>query len=679
MSRVDGEIDKTPFSIGALHVVPKRNRLVRDGVEHALEPRVMDVFCVLAENGEQVTSRRDLTDRIWRVEFGADEGLTRAVSVLRRVIRDTGDNDVYVETIPKRGYRLTRPVVRSVDPSEGQAIETESAAPPSAETAANAKTATTHRRLLVVALVVAAVSATVATWQVLRDHQVDDRPDLTGHTTRKSVAVLPFVALSDDSGDDYFGKGVAEELLNALARFPNLNVAARASAFTFGGETEDIRTTATRLGVANVITGSVRRSLDRIRVSVQLFRADGSSLWANTYEASTADLFAVEDEVVRDIARALQVRLGVGAGAARAPREGVDPIAFEQYLSGLKLWGDRMRMDGHRERALMAFQRAVAFDPGFADAWAAIGVVGAYSAGSPLSRNREAFRTRTEDAFARALRLDGDNLLAHAGLAVWRVTQSVDVAAARRHLRRAFELAPNAAPTHLASAWYHHALGDGEAALAAYDRAVALDPLNTVLRRVRAEHLVMIGHTDEGFEFLDACQAERCLGEGFVAFASAAAVFSGDPRRMEEWRPILDAFEARIAGIPASRKPHVARIMPAFFSIRLHRDDAEAQRQRVQTLLERERITDTIGIWGPTLASHLPQELVIDLLHLAYERGDLFSTTFAFSALYGVNPYPDWLLQHPRYHELWARPGMKALAAAWRRAGRTAGLPKPTK
>ncbi len=295
------------------------------------------------------------------------------------------------------------------------------------------------------------------------------------------MAVLPFEALSRDDSDAYFGKGIAEELLNSLARFPDLSVVARTSAFALDDAELGAVTVGERLGVAHIVRGSVRRAGERIRVTVQLVRtADGVSLWSNTYESNATDLFAIEDEIVREIARTMQVRLGVGAGAVRSSDAGVAPSAYEQYLQGLALWGDRMRRDDTRARALAAFERAVAFDPDFADAWAGIGIVGAFSAGSPLSRDRTAFKRRTANAFATALRLDENNALAHAGLAFWHVSQSIDIEAARHHLDRAMALAPNAAQTHYAAAAVHRALGDADRALAAYDRAIALDPLNAM-------------------------------------------------------------------------------------------------------------------------------------------------------------------------------------------------------
>ncbi|MEL6364534.1 MAG: winged helix-turn-helix domain-containing protein [Pseudomonadota bacterium] len=671
------ETGRRAFRIGAVEIAPDRNLLTGSGGEEALEPRVMDVLCALAEADGAVCAREALIDAVWGVQYGADESLTRAISLIRKSMRAAGEVRPVVETIPKRGYRLALPVEAASDAPGLESPQPVALQPDSpAQRTVAAGRRVFDRRTLAAGLAALMAVAVLSLAFSLRGDGDPSRTQLDA-AAPKSVAVLPFTALSEDESDAYFGKGLAEELLNALGRFPDLHVAARTSAFSFDGSADDAAQAAERLGVAYTVTGSVRRLDERVRATARLQRMeDGAVLWTETYETDEQGLFTIEDDIVREVAAALQARLGVGASAGRASGDGIDPIAYEQYLEGLALWGDRMRKDDTRARALAAFERAVAFDPDFADAWAAIGVVGAYSAGSPLARDRKAFRARAEASFLRALEIDGTNARAHAGLAICYVSQRIDVGAARAHLASALDLAPNAAQTHVASAWFHRTLGDADAAMAALDRAIALDPLNMVLRRVRAEFQVSTGDADEAFVFLDACRRAHCLGEGFIAYAAAAAVFSGDPDRMRDWAPAIAAFEKRLVSIPDARKPHVARINPAFFSIRLDRPDKNEQIKRIRRIFEGEQITDTIGMWGPTLADILPDEQILDLLHLAYERGDLFSTTFAETPLYGVNPYPDWVLEHPRYHALWERPGMGELAAALRGNGVDAGLPR---
>ena len=194
-----------------------------------------------------------------------------------------------------------------------------------------------------------------------------------------------------------------------MQNFLSWKVAARTSAFSFEGKDVDIQDIAAQLGVAHVLEGSVRRSGDRLRITAQLIRAsDGFHVWSNTYEKQAADIFAIEDEIVRDISRTLEVRLGVGSGAGRAGGDGVNRRAYDEYLRGLTLWGDRDRAGSNRPDALKAFQNAAGFDPNFADAWAAIGVAGAYSFPFQFGVTHDELSEFTESAFQKAIELDPD-------------------------------------------------------------------------------------------------------------------------------------------------------------------------------------------------------------------------------------------------------------------------------
>ncbi|MEL7448401.1 MAG: winged helix-turn-helix domain-containing protein [Pseudomonadota bacterium] len=662
------------FLLGDLRVEPDRNVLLKGDQEFRLEPRVMDVLCTLAATPGRVVSRAELINTLWSSEFGADEALTRAISLIRKTLRAAGAPEPAIETIKKRGYRLLLPVEREgVVDSRSQP-----AAPETGRADAVAPPAKSGRKRRLGGLVLVIASAvTLATAAFLLREQSPAPSEALSPTAPVSVVVLPFESLSTNEGDAYFGAGIAEELLNSLARLRDLRVVGRTSAFASGNAELDPKALGERLSVDHIVTGSVRRDGVRLRISAQLLRSnDGLQVWTNRYELDAGDLFAVEDEIVLEIAQALQVRLGVGGEANRNDGRGVDPLAYEQYLQGLYFLGARMQRDDNRAKALAAFQQAVAFDPEFADAWAGVGTVAVYSVGSPLSRDRSAFRQMTEEALQRAIELDPDNPRAHAALVIFNLTQVIDVGAARQHLARAQALAPNAAPTHYATMLFHRARGDASAALAAMDRTIVLDPLDAILKLVRASVLIEMGRNEEAMAAYEDCYLTKCLGEGFVAFASAAAVFTGEAQYRERWQDRVNAFEAHIEALPASKLPIVARLMPAFTAIRYGRGDRAEQIERIRQLFEEQRITDTIGIWGPTFAEYLPEDTFMDVLHLAYERGDLFSATFALSPMYGVNPYPQWVLEHPRYRELWEKPGMRELAKEWRRAGRFDGLPR---
>ncbi|HEU5170770.1 MAG TPA: protein kinase, partial [Gemmatimonadales bacterium] len=184
-----------------------------------------------------------------------------------------------------------------------------------------------------------------------------------------SIAVLPFVNLSPDRETEYFSDGITEEIINALTQVRGLRVVARTSAFAFKGKELDVREIGSRLNVRTVVEGSVRRAADRVRITAQLVNtADGYHIWSNTYDRTMADIFAVQDELARAIAGALQQRVGRGdSGALVKPPTG-SMEAYSLYLRGHYSW-NRRTPEGYRA-AIEDFERAVALDPEFAPPYA---------------------------------------------------------------------------------------------------------------------------------------------------------------------------------------------------------------------------------------------------------------------------------------------------------------------
>src|SRR5713101_434301 len=184
-----------------------------------------------------------------------------------------------------------------------------------------------------------------------------------------SIAVLPLTNLSSDKEQEYFSDGLADELLNLLAKVPGLRVAARTSAFAFKGKNADVVEIAQKLHVATVLEGSVRRSGDQIRITTQLINAtDGYHLWSETYNRKLTDVFAVQDEIATAVVSALKLKL------LQAPtskdRRTVNAEAYNQYLLGRQFFF-RSNWEDYR-RAMQAYRKAVELDPTYAPAWAGL-------------------------------------------------------------------------------------------------------------------------------------------------------------------------------------------------------------------------------------------------------------------------------------------------------------------
>lgn len=293
----------------------------------------------------------------------------------------------------------------------------------------------------------------------------------------KSVAVLAFADLSEARNSEYFSDGVSEELLNVLAKVPGLRVSARTSAFFFKGKNLPIPEIGAKLNVAYVVEGSVQRAGERVKITAQLIKAaDGFHVWSDTFTRDAKDVFAVQEEIAGRIAKELSLKLGVSSAAASAT---TNPQAYELYLQGRQAWN--LRTAAGYARAEELFNRSLAVEPNFARAISAIADVWLVSAsGLTISqfgqRNSPPFQ-RIFAQIERALALDPGSAEAHASLgnARWNNWQWSEAA---RALRQAVALNPNYATGHQ---WLGRVLlSDGyyDEAVAALRRATELDPLS---------------------------------------------------------------------------------------------------------------------------------------------------------------------------------------------------------
>ncbi len=293
-----------------------------------------------------------------------------------------------------------------------------------------------------------------------------------------SIAVLPFVNLSGDAGQDYFSDGLTEELLNALAQINDLQVAARTSSFSFK-EHPDIVTVAHKLNVAAVLEGSVRRSAHTVRVTAQLINAvTGFHLWSKTYDRDLGDVLALQTEIATAVASALKVTL-VGDEAARMELGGTrDPAAFDAYLRGSRTVSSYHDV-ASVQSAIAAYTEAIRRDPNYALALASrslalSGYAGSYAIGGAI---REYFAKAQADA-RQAIKLAPELAEGHLALGLFLYSGSLDFTGASEAYERAMALAPGNAKVLGESGRFAIYMGRFDAGLTAARRAVALDPLS---------------------------------------------------------------------------------------------------------------------------------------------------------------------------------------------------------
>lgn len=227
---------------------------------------------------------------------------------------------------------------------------------------------------------------------------------------RASIAVLPFADMSQAKDQEYFSDGLSEELLNLLARIPQLHVAGRTSSFSFKGKSDDLKTIGQKLGVATILEGSVRKAGDRLRITAQLINAaDGFHLWTETYDRQLTDVFAMQDEIAAAVVSALKVKLLPQQQSVGARGRTVSPEAYNHYLLGLHLLRNPGRQGTFR-RASEAFGKAIAVDPEYAAALAGYAVALGYATYSPENPQQAAAaaqeRREAVAAAERAVALD---------------------------------------------------------------------------------------------------------------------------------------------------------------------------------------------------------------------------------------------------------------------------------
>src|SRR5215470_15357987 len=275
------------YEFGDFRLIAAQRRLTTrsDGRVIELTPKALDTLHFLVQHRGELLDKSTLIAAVWPNVVVEENNLNQVVSALRRALGDGSGGQRFIVTVPGRGYQFVAPV-REIHEDT-----------PSAPLAAPATRAATP--------------------------------------TQKSIAVLPFASLSSDPEKDYFGDGIAEELIHLLARVPGLKVPARTSSFAYKGRNVDVRQIARELGVGMLLEGSVRSAGDSIRVTAQLINAEsGYHIWSQTFDRRFADVFKLQDELAGAIVQKLEPNLG---SVSRSPLQLIDPPtrnveAYRLYL-----------------------------------------------------------------------------------------------------------------------------------------------------------------------------------------------------------------------------------------------------------------------------------------------------------------------------------------------------------
>ncbi|HJU93566.1 MAG TPA: protein kinase [Pyrinomonadaceae bacterium] len=314
-------------------------------------------------------------------------------------------------------------------------------------------------------------------------------------TAQNSIAILPFANMSNEAENEYFCDGLAEELLNALAKIEDLKVAARTSAFSFKNKNVEISAIGKTLNVKTVLEGSVRRSGNRLRISVQLVNAaDGYQLWSERYDREMRDIFDVQDEITLAVVDSLKVKLFGEEKAAILQRYTDNPEAYELYLKGLYhsyKWTD----EGFR-KSIEYFEKALEKDPEFAPAYAKIADYYHFSSHIGLFSPQEIF-PKWKAAAQRALEIDEGLADAHMAMAHIYFYYERDWAKAEREFERAVALNPNSTDAHKYYGLFLASRERFDQAVTEGEKALALDPLSIAVKIVAGFIYLFVDRLDD--------------------------------------------------------------------------------------------------------------------------------------------------------------------------------------
>ncbi|HEX3470892.1 MAG TPA: winged helix-turn-helix domain-containing protein [Silvibacterium sp.] len=301
---------RTTLRIGAWRVDPASGEISRNGETARLEARTMRLLLCLAEHPGEVVSIDELLDQVWTGVAVSPDSVYQAVASLRRQLGDDPKQPSYIATVPRQGYRMVAAVSPREEPSSrsnnGQA----------SEVVGHPQKPRTQRKFVLALAAGVAVCLALAGGLFVRGRIGHSAAAADVPQSQKSIAVLPFLDLTEGMKEEEFADGMTEELIDKLSKVPGLRVPSATSSFYFKGKQVPVADIAKSLGVAYVLDGSVRKSGQRVRIAARLVRAEnGYVIWSETYDRPLDDLLMVQDDIAGEVAGELKESIGAsGAG-----------------------------------------------------------------------------------------------------------------------------------------------------------------------------------------------------------------------------------------------------------------------------------------------------------------------------------------------------------------------------
>jgi TolB-like protein/DNA-binding winged helix-turn-helix (wHTH) protein/Tfp pilus assembly protein PilF len=494
------------YDFGPYRLDTAEQLLLRDGERVPLTPKAFETLVVLVERNGHLVEKDELMKLVWSDAFVEESNLTNNVYALRKMLGPGENGRSYIETVPKRGYRFTAPVrelsaealvveKRTLTRVVTEETVAEAGSPEPMIGASEALAVAQARvhdkptsKLRWFLIILSTIALGIAGFFIYRSRTPVPPSQI------QSIAVLPFKNESGNPEVDYLSDGVTESLINSLSQLSNLSVKARSTVFRYKDKAVEPQAVATELSVQAILTGRVVQRGDDLTLYLSLVDGrNGNQLWGQRYDRKLADLVALQNEIGHDVSQKLRARLSAGDEQKLKKEYTSNAEAYQLYLRGR--YHALKRTFPETQKAISYFQQAIAVDPSYALAY--VGLADAHVSSLAANRPSNEFFPQARAAAQKAIEIDDTLAAAHAQLGFIIFWYDWDWGASENKFKRALELDPDGADTHL---FYAHLLsntGRHAEALAEAKRARELDPLNLRISALEGSFLIHAGRTDE--------------------------------------------------------------------------------------------------------------------------------------------------------------------------------------
>jgi TolB-like protein/DNA-binding winged helix-turn-helix (wHTH) protein/Tfp pilus assembly protein PilF len=493
--------------------------LLKDGEIVPLTSKVFDTLLMLVEHSGQIIEKDEMMSALWRDTIVEENNLTQHISTLRKALGERANEHRFVVTVPGRGYsfvaqvkelhqdtdsdrvlqKFTRASITIVEEEQDEKspapkLRTEEYFPVGVSSSDN------RRRLVVAALASCVLIAGLVALFAYRGSAEKFEPG--GTDVAGSIAILPFRSLNGPAYDDFLGPGMTDTLIAKLSNIHQVAVRPTSAVIKYAATNPDSLEAGRDLGVESVLEGTVQRSGDRVRVTVQLLRVrDGKPLWAQSFDERLTDIFTVQDAISEQVARAMLLKLTGTERESLKKRYTENFGAYQAYLRGRQVWNKRS--EDSLKRSIGYFQQATANDPSYALAYA--GIADAYSLMAyyrfaPLLEEENYQKAKA--AALHALEIDDTLAEAHTSLGLIKTYYDHDTPGGEKEYQRAIGLKPNYAT---ARQWYSDFLAEVDRpheAMLEIRRAQEIDPLSPVINATVGERLLYAREYDQAVDQL---------------------------------------------------------------------------------------------------------------------------------------------------------------------------------